>query len=106
MAVNAYFSHMLCYGCHNLHMKTTEQATNKMQYNCLLIIILMVTTRKDQKLCRIVPEIVLDCQTSMAQRFELFACWCRLMITFANRLDTYKAKQNVGPDLGPNCLTL
>ena len=32
---------------------------------------------------------------------------CRLLIIFANSLDPDQAQQNcVGPDLGPNCLTL
>ena len=31
---------------------------------------------------------------------------CCLLITFANSLDRYQARQNVGPDLDPNCLTL
>ena len=31
---------------------------------------------------------------------------CRLLITFANSLDPDKARQNVGPDLDPNSLTL
>ena len=31
---------------------------------------------------------------------------CRLLITFANGLDTDKARQKVGPDLDANCLTL
>ena len=29
---------------------------------------------------------------------------CRLLITFANSLDTDQARHNVGPDLGPNYL--
>ena len=29
-----------------------------------------------------------------------------LLITFANRLDPDQARQNVGPDLDPNCLIL
>ena len=29
-----------------------------------------------------------------------------LLVTFTNSLDPDKARQNVGPDLGPNCLTL
>ena len=29
-----------------------------------------------------------------------------LLITFANSLDPDQARQNVGPDLDPNCLTL
>ena len=32
-----------------------------------------------------------------------FGC---LLITFANSLNPNQAQQNVGPDLGPNCLTL
>ena len=32
--------------------------------------------------------------------------FCHLLITFANSLDQDQARQNVGPDLGPNCLTL
>ena len=32
--------------------------------------------------------------------------FCRLLITFANSLDPDQDQQNVGPDLGPNCLTL
>ena len=32
--------------------------------------------------------------------------FCRLLITFVNSLDPDQAEQNVGPDLGPNCLTL
>ena len=31
---------------------------------------------------------------------------CHLLITFANSLDPDQARQNVGPDLDPNCLTL
>ena len=30
----------------------------------------------------------------------------RLLITFANSLDPDQARQNVGPDLDQNCLTL
>ena len=30
---------------------------------------------------------------------------CRLLITFANSLDPDQARQNVGPDQDPNCLT-
>ena len=32
--------------------------------------------------------------------------FCLLLITFANRLDPGQARQNVKPDLDPNCLTL
>ena len=31
--------------------------------------------------------------------------FCCLLITFANSLDPDQDRQNVGPDLGPNCLT-
>ena len=32
--------------------------------------------------------------------------FCCLLITFANRLDPVQDRQNVGPDLDPNGLTL
>ena len=32
--------------------------------------------------------------------------FCRLLILLANSLDQDQARQNVGPDLDPNCLTL
>ena len=31
--------------------------------------------------------------------------FCHPLITFANSLDPDQARQNVGPDLDPNCLT-
>ena len=31
--------------------------------------------------------------------------FCCLLITFVNSLDLDQARQNVGPDLDPNCLT-
>ena len=31
--------------------------------------------------------------------------FCCLLVTFANSLDPDQARQNVGPDLDPNCLT-
>ena len=43
------------------------------------------------------------------KRFDSFPTsgdFCRLVITFANSLDPDQARQNVGPDLDPNCLTL
>ena len=39
-------------------------------------------------------------------KVNFFAYWCRLLIAFANSLDPDEARQNVGPDLDPNCLTL
>ena len=36
---------------------------------------------------------------------QLFAYKCRLLINFANSMDPDQARRNVGPDLGPNCLT-
>ena len=32
--------------------------------------------------------------------------FCRLLITFTNSLNPDQDRQNVGPDLDPNCLTL
>ena len=37
---------------------------------------------------------------------EKFICQCPLQLTFANSLDPYQARQNVGPDMDPICLTL
>ena len=48
-------------------------------------------------------------QTYFVQCFNSFTAsghFCHLLITFANSLDTDQARQNVGPDLNPNCLTL
>ena len=42
----------------------------------------------------------------VSNTIELFAYWCRLLIIFANNLYPDQARQNVGPDLDPNCLTL
>ena len=41
-----------------------------------------------------------------AWHFLWIACWCRLLITFANSLDPDQARQNVGSDLDLNCLRL
>ena len=41
---------------------------------------------------------------SALQKNYFFAC--HLGITFANSLDHDQDQQNVGPDRGPNCLTL
>ena len=38
--------------------------------------------------------------------FPLRGDFCRLLITFANSLDPDQARQNVGPDLDLNCLTV
>ena len=38
--------------------------------------------------------------------FDSLPTECHLLITFANNLDPVQARQNVGPNLGPNCLTL
>ena len=38
--------------------------------------------------------------------FPTSGYFCHLLITFANSLDPDQARQNVGPDLDPNCLTL
>ena len=38
--------------------------------------------------------------------FLLSGHFCHLLIAFSNSLDTDQDRQNVGPDLDPNCLTL
>ena len=42
----------------------------------------------------------------MNNSFPASGNFCRLLITFANSLDPDQARQNVGPDVDPNCLTL
>ena len=50
-------------------------------------------------------------QKVVSRSFSVFntlpACgdFCHLLITFANSLDLDQARQNVGPDLDPNCFT-
>ena len=36
----------------------------------------------------------------------IFISKCRPLRTFAHSLDPDQARQNIGPDLDPNCLTL
>ena len=46
---------------------------------------------------------------SAANEFDSFPAsgnFCRLLIIFSNSLDPDQARQNVGPDVDPNCLTL
>ena len=38
--------------------------------------------------------------------FNPIATECRLLITFANSLESDQARQDVGPDLGPNWFTV
>ena len=48
----------------------------------------------------------LKCVCRLFNSFHDSGDFCRLLITFANSLDTDQARQNVGPDLDPNCLML
>ena len=51
--------------------------------------------------------IILSDQKSWLLVFNSFLAsgdFCCLLINFANSLDPDQARQNVGPDLGPNCL--
>ena len=43
---------------------------------------------------------------SMLDGFNPGTYQCRLLITFENRSDPDQVRQNVRPDLDPNCLTL
>ena len=47
-----------------------------------------------------------NCNILYSVGLKLFACLCRLLITFANSLDPDQAQHNVRPDLDSNCLTL
>ena len=44
-----------------------------------------------------------ECLLTLSSLVDNFCC---LLITIANSLDLGQARQNVGPDLDPNCLTL
>ena len=44
--------------------------------------------------------------TSSAESKLASSDFCRLLITFTNSLDPDQDRQNVGPDLDSNCLTL
>ena len=43
---------------------------------------------------------------SLVSNFLASGDFCCLLITFANSLDPDQDRQDVGPDLDPNCLTL
>ena len=58
-------------------------------------------TSQSEKLVNI-PRLVEE--TAKTARNQV--SFCRLPITFANSLDPNQDRQNVGPDLDPNCLTL
>ena len=56
-----------------------------------------------------VSSHIIRCIESFTKRLylrELFTSKCHLLITSANSLDPDQARQNVGPDLDPICLTL
>ena len=42
----------------------------------------------------------------LIKSFPTSGNFCRLLIIFANSSDPDQARQNVGPDLDPNCLTV
>ena len=44
-------------------------------------------------------------QSNIIEMLDLFAYYCRLLITFTNSLDPDQAWQNVIPDRDSNCLT-
>ena len=43
------------------------------------------------------------CRVMILNSFPACGDFCRLLITFANSLDSDQARQNFGPDLDPNC---
>ena len=48
---------------------------------------------------------VISRSCSVFKSFPASSDICHLLITFANSLDPDQARQNVRPDLDPNCLT-
>ena len=69
---------------------------------------------RQQKTCKFICRVhivsyhpvLLD--SALRSRISLYTqdMICRLLLTFANRWHQDQARQNVGPDQGPNCLTL
>ena len=49
---------------------------------------------------------ILDRCTWVLNSFLASSHYCGLLIIFSNSLDPDQDRQNVGPDLDPNCLTL
>ena len=45
-------------------------------------------------------------QNPVLNSFLASGDFCHLVVTFAKSLDPDKDRQNVGPDLDPNCLTV
>ena len=77
-----------------------------------LIIVIEDSTRLG--VCLSWPELIADYMSVLSYSNSvnynmhtlLFISQCHLLLTFANSLDLDQARQNVGPDLGPICLTL
>ena len=53
-----------------------------------------------------IVSVMFQDSTGPFNSFPASGDFCRLLITFANSLYPSQARQNVGPDLDPNCLTL
>ena len=48
-------------------------------------------------------KIEMDKPYKCLKFLSLLVVTCPLLITFSNSLDPYQDRQNVGPDLDPNC---
>ena len=62
-----------------------------------------------ERLSVLLKKLTLETGASLVQmdgKTKHYLCLCHLLIIFANSLDSDQARQNVGPDLDPNCLTL
>ena len=73
-------------------------------YTVCLSIYLQLSSRKS---C--FPKIQLMYQLFVMSKFNSFFAssdFCLLLIIFTNSLDPDQDRQNVGPDIDPNCLTL
>ena len=46
------------------------------------------------------------CHVTMFNSYLASGDFCHLLITFANSLELDQDRQNVGPDLDPNCFTM
>ena len=54
---------------------------------------------------KVKAPVQLDSCLCMFNSFLASGNFCHLLITFANSFDSDQDRQNVGPDLDPNCLT-
>ena len=78
-----------------------EQCKTTLDISCELSTVEMIHLKYQALFCL---ECTINCSEN-CRRYVNSAYWCRLLM-FVNILDSDQARQNVRPDLDPNCLTL